>query len=226
MGSRSVSVVVPALDEERSIGRCLDAVRAELPDAELVVVDGGSRDATPALAEQRGARVLASPPSRGGQCRLGASAARGDVICFFHADTELARGAGEAIRGFIDAGHEIGTLRLRYPEPKLVYAYIGLISRFDSYFSSMGDQGIVIRRSLYDAIGGMPELPLFEDVELFRRARRRARVRSIDAHIVASTRRYDERGLYRQLGLNLGLMALYAVGVPAPRLARWYRWQR
>lgn len=225
MWSSKVSVVVPTLDEERSIGRCLDAIRTELPAAEIVVVDAGSRDATVALAEQRGARVLRSAPSRGGQCRLGASETHGEVLCFFHADTELERGAGRAIRRFVEAGHEIATLRLRYPEPKLVYAYIGLISRFDSYFSSMGDQGIVVRRSLYDAIGGMPELPLFEDVELFRRARRRARVRSLDARIIVSTRRYDEKGLYRQLGLNLALMSLYAIGVPASRLARWYRWQ-
>lgn len=223
MTSDVFSVIIPTLNEERALPACLQAIRRELPDADIVVVDGGSSDGTCVLAEQWGARLLRAAPSRGGQCRAGVMAARGSILCFFHADTMLNDGAGRALRGFAAAGQQVATLRLDYRDRRWLCRYVGWTSTWDTYWTKFGDQGIVVRRDLYERVGGIPELPLLEDVAFFRRVRALARIGTLDARILVSTRRYDRVGLVTQLLVNLAIMILYRVGVSPERLARWYR---
>ena len=218
-----LSVVVPTLDEEATLARSLGSIRRELPEAELLVVDGGSKDQTLRVAGELGARVVQSERGRGNQCRRGQEDARGSWLLFLHADCELLEGAGRALGRAMDEGVVAATLRLTYARPGLVYRMVEWSSRVDSYFTSYGDQGLLVRRDLLTQVGGFASLPLFEDVDLLRRLRRRTRIRKLPAHVKASTRRYERTGLVRQLLINAGLMACYALGGSPHRLAHVYR---
>lgn len=218
----NLSVVVPTLNEARALPQCLHAVRRELPGAEIVVADGGSTDGTLDLAGA--AVVVDAPRGRGPQCRAGSEAARGDWILFLHADCVLQPGAGAKIREAIESNVvDAATLRLDYRRPELALRVTSWLSGFDTAWTSFGDQGILVRRHLHDRVGGMPAMPLFEDVRYLGRLRERARIHKLRASVVASTRRYASRGMKRQLAFNLGLMALYHLGVAPVRLARAYR---
>ncbi|RME67175.1 MAG: glycosyltransferase, partial [Verrucomicrobia bacterium] len=169
-----LSVIIPTLNEERALPATLRRLRSALPDAEIIVADGGSRDDTTTLARQSGARAVASPPGRGHQCRAGAAAARGAWLLFLHADTLLPPDADPVIATFArTSSRPIATFRLRFDTGSVFLRACAWFSRFDTVFTRFGDQGILVARALYDALGGIPDWPLMEDVEFLRRARRR-----------------------------------------------------
>ncbi len=220
----NVSVVVPTLNEAAAIEGCLAAIQRELPGAEVIVADGGSRDATIEIARALGARVVAAPRGRGPQCRVGSEVAEGRWLLFLHADCTLQPGAGDAIRAALESDAiDAATLHLDYRRPELAYRVTSWLGRFDSAWTSFGDQGILVRRHLHERVGGVPAWPLFEDVHYLERLRARARIHKLPATVVASTRRYEARGPRRQLAFNLALITLYHLGVPPTRLAAWYR---
>lgn len=223
------SVVVPALDEEERIGGALRSARRALgPDAELVVVDGGSRDATRRRAARR-ARVIDAPPCRGAQLDLGARASRGDVLVFLHADTRLPEGAASAIREAL-AGRDVvaGCFRFSVDPPAPAWSRWTLLEagvrlRTRLLGSATGDQTIFATRAAYRASGGAPHWVLFEDVELVRRLRGVGRFVPLDRRARTSRRRWERQGFWRTVATHLLLRLGYRLGVPPARLARWYR---
>ena len=220
----SLAVIVPTLDEAARLPRCLRAIARELPRAQVTVVDASEGDETRAVARAHGARVLQSRRGRGIQCAVGARASDSEALLFLHADAELQPGSGRAVRrALTDPTFEAGTLVLDYQRRELLYRLVSWSSRIDSYFTSFGDQGILVRRSVHEEAGGMPDFVLFEDVEYLRRLRRRTRVRKVPAVVRASTRRYERAGLTRQLTLNFLLLLAYRCGGDPTSLAGLYR---
>lgn len=223
------SVVVPALDEADQIEEVLRWTRRALGEAtELIVVDGGSRDATRRRAAAL-ARVLVSPPGRGRQLNHGAAASSGDVLVFLHADTYLSKEAGERILASLEQADVVGgCCRFAVHPPagafspyRLLEAGVNLRTRLSR--SATGDQAIFARRDAFFAVGGFPDFPLFEDVELVARLRRLGRFQPVSAVARTSRRRWERHGLWRTVLLHWLLRAGYWAGVPADRLARWYR---
>ncbi|MBI3884537.1 MAG: TIGR04283 family arsenosugar biosynthesis glycosyltransferase [Opitutae bacterium] len=220
----SLSVIIPTLDEAARIAAAVASVRARLPQAEIIVADGGSQDGTAAAAAQAGARVVAAPRGRGPQCIAGAAAANGELLLFLHADTELpANAAAVLAEQFARPTVRIGTFRLKFDEAGWFLRASAWCSRLDSVFTRFGDQGIAIRRDFYDELGGFPPWPLFEDVELLRRARRVTRVWSFPAQVTTSARRFRRHGPWRQQFRNGGLVLRYLLGASPERLAAEYR---
>lgn len=220
----AISVIVPALNEAGTILATLAAVAACLPHAEIVVVDGGSCDATPHLASRAGARLLRSARGRGRQCALGASHALGNVLFFLHADTRPPADAAAVLaRAFSRPEVSIGTFRLAFDAPDAALRACAWFTRFDSVFTRFGDQGIVVRRSFYEEVGGFPPWPLFEDVDFLRRARRLTRVWSFPAAVTTSARRFRQRGVLRQQLQNARLLLRFLAGTSPERLAEEYR---
>jgi len=220
-GSPSISVVIPALDEEALLPATLRCVREA---AEVLVVDGGSRDRTASVAEAEGARVLRCAPGRGRQLDLGARAARGDWLVFLHADTRLEPGWAAALAAL---GPDVagGAFRLAIDSPRAGYRIVEAMVRARVRWLSLpyGDQAIFARREAYARAGGFPHQPLMEDVAFVRRLRATGRLAFPSVRAWTSARRWEQRGLVCATARNWLLVGLYAAGQPPERLARFYR---
>lgn len=218
------SVIIPALNEEALIGRCVAAVRALRDGVEVIVADGGSDDRTVERAEAAGARAVRAPRGRGPQLNAGAAAASGAILIFLHADTALPPDAFALLDDwFADPGVRCAKFRLGFDTRDWLLDLAARMMWFDSVLSSYGDQGIVIRRALFESLGGFPDWPLFEDVRLFERARAAANVHVIPAQVTTSARRFLANGVLNQLAQDLWLMTQYMAGEPPERIAAQYR---
>jgi len=217
-----VSVVIPTLDEQETLPAAL-AAAAEAD--EIIVVDGGSRDATASIAVDYGAQVIACRRGRGRQLECGARAAKGDVLLFVHADTMLPAGFRREIVELIASGHAVwGRFDLRFdrggPLLRLIARLISLRSRLSRV--ATGDQAIFARRDAFDAVGGFHEPVLFEDVDLCRRLKRFGTMGVPRSSVVTSARRWRKHGTWRTTVRMWSLKFLYLCGVPSDWLERHY----
>lgn len=220
-----LSIVVPALDEAANLQRLLPDLAARCPGAEVIVADGGSRDATASIARDAGARVVEAPRGRARQMNAGARAASGDVLLFLHADTVLPDGAVDAIAAALaDARVVGGRFDVRFTSPRWPFHMIAALMNARSRWSgiSTGDQGIFVRRAAFDALGGYPDIPLMEDIELTTRLKRAGRLASLRLRVTTSSRKWEREGIARTILLMWTLRSLYACGASPARLVRWY----
>jgi rSAM/selenodomain-associated transferase 2 len=223
-GEASLSVVIPTLDEARSIGATLDAVAAVRGVAEVIVADGGSRDGTLEIVRARGVRVVECGRGRGLQMHAGAAAARGRALWFLHADTLAPPDAAERIAAALaDAGVAGGNFHIRFDgERKAARFLTWLYPRLRRLGLCYGDSGIFVRRDAYERVGGFNHFPIFEDLDLVRRLRRAGRVVHLPATVVTSSRRFEGRSFALTFARWSALQALYWLGVHPRRLARLY----
>jgi rSAM/selenodomain-associated transferase 2 len=221
----SLSIVVPTLDAERTLARTLDSL-ASGAGIEVVVADGGSRDRTAEIARTRGARVISCERGRGTQLARGADAATGEWLLFLHADTELALGWSAAVGRFMaDPGnlHRAAAFRFRLDDPTSAARRLEALVAWRCRVLALpyGDQGLLISRTFFDALGGYREVPLMEDVDLVRRIGRH-RLTLLDAAATSSAMRYRRGGYVRRPAQNIFCLALYFAGVPPRWIARLY----
>jgi rSAM/selenodomain-associated transferase 2 len=220
-----IGVVIPTLNEAGTLPALLADLRRVAVPLDVVVADGGSTDATRAAAAAGGARVLGAPRARATQMNAGARAVKGEWLLFLHADCRLPPPARRALlEGVVDAPElEAAVFRFAIDLPGGWKRFIelGQALRQALYGLPYGDQGLLVRRALFEAVGGFPELPLLEDVALLRLLRRRARVRTLPAAIHTSGRRYRRDGVLRTWLRHTGIIMLYLAGVSPRRLARW-----
>jgi len=209
-------------DQSPRDGRLGD--RAVADDAEAALDSGLS--AGRRCADARTQR-LSAPRGRGSQCNAGAERATGELLLFLHDDTELPRQAPAVVAAaFVDPKTQVGCFRLDFDHAHWLLASYAFFSRFESALTSFGDQGILIRRSFFDAIGGFPNWSLFEDVELLARARRRTRIKKLPARVTTSAVRFLENGILRQQLLNAWLMLRFSLGASPESLRRRYEARR
>jgi len=189
-------------------------------------VDGGSTDATAAVAARcPQVSLVSSPRGRARQMNAGARCARGDVLLFLHADTLLPDGALAAVEAATrDPGVVAGRFDVRFDNPRRVFRMIAWFMNRRSRWSgiSTGDQAIFVRRESFDAVGGYPDIPLMEDVELCRRLKRRGHMAALRLRVTTSARKWEQEGAVRTILLMWALRLLYRVGVSPARLHRWY----
>lgn len=222
-----LSVIVPALDEEAVIGTTLARLAPlRARGHEVVLADGGSRDRTLEIACPLADSVLAVERGRARQMNAGAAAARGGVLLFLHADTWLPEtAAGDILDGMRATGRRWGRFDVRlsgtHPLLRVVERLMNARSRLTGI--ATGDQALFVERPLFEQAGGFPDIPLMEDVALSKRLKRAGAPLCLRSRVVTSSRRWEERGVLRTIGLMWGLRAAYAAGVPPERLARLYR---
>jgi rSAM/selenodomain-associated transferase 2 len=227
MGAPRYSIIMPVLNEETVLAAQLTALQRSLlcsQQAELIVIDGGSTDRSAAIAAAFG-RVLSAPRGRARQMNAGAAAAQGEVLMFLHADTRLPPDAWGCIeRALANPLVVGGAFRLRFDTGRWAYRIVAASVNLRStlYKSFTGDQAYVIRRAAFEQVGGFPEQPLMEDLEITRRLRRIGRFVLFPAAVMTSARRHAQVGLARTLVLMWLLRLLYCLGMSPERLHRLY----
>ena len=222
----TLSVVVPVLDEAATIGATLAALQPHRErGAEVIVVDGGSRDGTPHLAAPWATRVLSGPRGRARQMNAGAAEARAGVLLFLHADTLLPEDADALIATAVAGGAAWGRFDVqidgRAPMLRLVAALMNQRSRFSGI--ATGDQAMFVRRELFERVGGFPDQPLMDDIELSRRLRALTPPCCLRQRVSTSGRRWQQRGVWRTIFLMWRLRWRYWRGESPQTLAEAYR---
>jgi rSAM/selenodomain-associated transferase 2 len=221
-----VSIVVPTLDEAAGITATLAGLQSHRANGhEVIVVDGGSTDATMSLARPLADQAIVAATGRARQMNAGAQAASGDTLLFLHADSLLPANAAEAMGAALAQGRRWGrfdvTISGRPRVLKIVAAMMNLRSRLTGI--ATGDQGIFVERALFDRIGGYPELPLMEDIALSKALKAAAgRPACLRARIVTSGRRWERDGPWRTMARMWRLRLAYALGADPAKLARRY----
>lgn len=238
----TISVVIPTLNEERSLPTTL-ARAVESGFAEVIVVDGGSRDRTRDIVAQFDVRrstfnastsnhqprtsimLLTAPPGRASQMNAGAAASRGEIVLFLHADTLLPLDARSAIERVLeDPAYVGGRFDVRFERDAGLGRLIGRMVNLRSRWTGIatGDQAMFLRRSAFERLGGFSDIPIMEDVDLSRRLKRIGRVAALRSQVVTSFRRWDACGPIRTIVLMWVLRFLYWVGINPGTLTRLY----
>ena len=219
-----LSVIIPALNEGPRIEETI--LSATNPDAEILVVDGGSEDRTVDRAQQAGASVLRSPKGRQLQQNLGASAARGSVLLFLHADTTLPGDyVAHVFETLMDRRVSLGAFRFKTDLDRPFMKGIELTTHIRSRYMRLpyGDQALFLRKRQFQAAGGFPQIPIAEDLFFVRRMMKQGRIAIAPAHAVTSGRRWKEGGMVRTTLVNQLILAGLALRISPETLARLYR---
>ena len=222
-----ITVIIPTLNAARHLPATFLSIFDAAVDgfvSEVIVSDGGSEDKTRAIADDAGATVIAGERGRGQQLRVGAEAAKKPWLLFLHADTTLERGWVGEVQAFMKKGEDAAAaFRFRLADsgfqPRLLESAVAL--RCKLFALPYGDQGLLISRKLYDAVGGFAPIPLMEDVDFARRLGRQ-RIVMLKTAAVTSAERFRRDGYFRRSVSNLSCLMSYYRGVPPERLAERY----
>lgn len=206
--------------------KCNHNLPKDIPQLEIIVVDGGSRDATMATAKDAGANVISSSPGRALQMNAGAAIATGEYILFLHADTQLPPNFPSYVRQTLRQPNTVvGAFELAIQGANMGLRLIEFGVKWRSRLKQMpyGDQAIFLKTNLFREVGGFPRLPLMEDFEFIRQMKRRGRVAIAKAVVTTSGRRWQRLGLLRTTFINQVIIVGYVLGFPIKKLALWYR---
>jgi rSAM/selenodomain-associated transferase 2 len=223
---RQISVIIPALNEGAAISATLQALQPlRRRGHELIVVDGGSGDATVELAGALADRVIRSEPGRATQMQAGAGAARGATLWFLHADSIAPAHADQLIQQALqDESVCWGRFDVRFPDRGRLLRLIAWSMNTRSRLSGIatGDQGIFVKRSSYEQAGGFPSIPLMEDIALSRALKKQSKPACLQHCLGTSARRWLEHGIMRTILLMWCLRLGYFLGISPQRLASHY----
>jgi rSAM/selenodomain-associated transferase 2 len=222
--STPVSVIIPALNEEKSIAQVLAEAVALRPH-EVIVIDGGSRDRTREISQQLGAVVITSASGRARQMNCGARQASGEILLFLHADTRLPRGAfAEIVAALKNPGYVGGRFDVDLDGNHWLLKVIGAMINQRSRITKVatGDQAIFVRREVFAHMGGFPDIPLMEDIAFCRALKRLGGIACLRSRVRTSARRWETEGVWRTIIKMWTLKLLYFAGVSPVTLKRFY----
>ncbi|WP_439107404.1 TIGR04283 family arsenosugar biosynthesis glycosyltransferase [Congregibacter sp.] len=218
-----LSFVIPVLNEVGRLPTLLTELRWAFPDAELIVVDGGSTDESVAIALPLADAVLLSAPGRAHQMNLGGACAKGRWLAFLHADTQPLFDQ-QALLPLLGGDVHWGFCRIALQGRSTGLAMVSYFMNLRSAMTSVatGDQLLFVRRELFEELNGFGEMPLMEDVDVCKRLRREAEGGALNLQVVSSGRRWDEQGLWRTIVRMWALRLAYWLGVSPHRLWSHY----
>lgn len=220
----TVSIIVPVLNEENGLSVLLPSL-ANQENAEVIVSIGECKDGSLDLANRFCSKVISTNSGRANQMNEGAKAASGQILLFLHADSRISKNvAGKIAEVCRRPGVIGGALRLRIDSPRFSLRLIGWGANQRARYLNLpyGDQGIFIRKEVFEEIGRYPETPFMEDLQLVRKMARRGKLVILDEEILTSARRWEKYGVFRTTGTNLLLVSLYFLGFAPATLKRWY----
>ena len=219
-----ISIIIPVLNEAYTIKPTLAHLK-NASNVEIIVVDGGSKDETIALAKSCGVQVISSGLGRATQMNLGATVATGDILLFLHADTRIPPNFDTLIRQALPGNFIAGAFELKIDANLRGIRLIEKMVNLRSHLFSLpyGDQAIFICSKVFHEIGGFPDLPIMEDFELMRQLKRLGKIEIIPQAVITSGRRWQKLGIIKTTLINQLMIIGYFLGVSPAQLARWYR---
>ena len=232
MKAPKISIIIPVFNEAATIEQTLTRLQ-DVPDVEVIVVDGGSQDETVTLAKScctkfasdSECKVIFASAGRACQMNAGAAVATGDILLFLHADTQLPPQFDSLVRQVLQNPDIIaGAFELRIDANLWGLGLIEKMVNLRSRFFSMpyGDQAIFIKASTFHDIGGFPDIPIMEDFELMRCLKRQGRIAIVPAPVLTSGRRWQKLGVLKTTLINQLMIAGYFLGIPPTQLVRLY----
>jgi rSAM/selenodomain-associated transferase 2 len=224
-----LSIIIPVLNEGDSIAAALDAL-ADLRalGTEVIVVDGGSRDATVERAQLRADRVVLGPRGRALQMNAGAERASGDVLLFLHADTRLPAEAARLVLNGLDQSRRVwGRFDVKIDGRSRLLPVVAWLMRLRSRLTGIatGDQAIFLRREAFQVVGGFPTIALMEDIAICKRLKRLGRPLCLRACVTTSGRRWEKHGVLSTILLMWRLRFAYFLGADPKQLAQQYGYE-
>ncbi|PKO86343.1 MAG: glycosyl transferase [Betaproteobacteria bacterium HGW-Betaproteobacteria-12] len=223
--ARRCAIVIPMLDEGADIATLLAGLQAwRAAGCEIIVVDGGSRDASLALAKPLATAAFAARRGRSRQMNAGAAQAQNEILIFLHADTRLPPDALAHITTAIDDGACWGRFDVRIDGRLPGLAMVATLMNWRSRLTGIatGDQALFVSREVFERIGGFPEQPLMEDIALSRTLRALSWPTCLRQRVTTSGRRWEQRGLWRTIFAMWWLRLRYFCGARPADLARDY----
>lgn len=226
-----LSIIIPVLNEAANISAALVALQPlRERGAEVIAVDGGSSDDTFTLAQKLCDHVITAPRGRANQQNAGARIAKGEALLFLHSDTRLPDHVDALVQGALTTeksawGRFDVKLGIASEPPHAMFTVIAALMNFRSRMTGVatGDQCIFVRKAVFDAVGGFPQISLMEDIALSKALRRVSAPACLTERVTTSTRRWQTRGVWRTVLLMGWLRLAYWLGVSPARLAAWYR---
>jgi rSAM/selenodomain-associated transferase 2 len=224
--SFQISIVIPVLNEAENLAGKLQALQSLRDRCQIVLVDGGSQDDSPLIAESLVDKVILSPRGRALQMNAGVAQADAAILLFLHADTRLLDDAVKLISQAVVDGFQWGRFDVRFDNPspifKLIAAMMNLRSRLTGI--ATGDQGLFMTRLAFDAVDGFPQIALMEDIAISRKLKKLGKPCCLKAKVTTSARRWQQHGIFKTILLMWRLRLAYFFGAdPDDLAARYYR---
>ena len=217
---------MPVLNEAKHLEEMLNHLQVFRENGhEVIVVDGGSTDSTIAVAKPLADHLVVSDAGRAKQMNSGVNVAECDVLLFLHADTILPEDACELILSSIKNGYQWGRFNVRLSGEKIVFRIIEFFINWRSKLFSIatGDQAIFVKRNVFEALEGFPDIPLMEDVAICKSLKRQSKPMCLRNTVTTSSRRWEQYGIFSTVLLMWRLRFLYFIGVSAERLVKHYK---
>lgn len=221
------SIIIPTLNEEVNIHKLLAYLKNFKEDIEIIISDGGSTDNTIKIAESHNVKICKSQTGKGHQLNEGAKFANGEILIFLHADTILPSNAFVIINDFFQIDEiKVAVFKLRFDSENIFLKTYNWFTKFDSMFTTFGDQAIVIKKEFFESVEGFPNIKIFEDVEFFRKARKYTKIYKLPAEVITSSRRFYNKGIILTQLLNIYFFILYLLNVHPDNIYKKYFYDR
>jgi rSAM/selenodomain-associated transferase 2 len=220
-----ISVIIPVINEANNITK-ISRDLLDNSEIEIIVVDGGSQDETVKIARQLGLKVISSERGRAKQMNFGASVARGEILLFLHADTQLPLGFEKlVIQALFQPQIVAGAFSLQIASKMRGIRLIEKMTNVRSRLFQLpyGDQAIFISQDWFNKVGGFPDLPIMEDFELILRLKKLGKIAIISNPVITSARRWEKLGVWKTTWINQQIIMAYFLGISPLKIASWYR---
>lgn len=198
------SVIIPTLNEKAFIAKCIESTRNNIPNAEIIIADGGSNDNTIDICKRYDVKIINSAKGRGQQLNEGARAASGETLIFLHTDTFLPDDAYNLINDFFaNPKNNICRFLLGFDFNHKILDLYTAFSKYDTLFTRFGDSSIIVRKDIFNRLNGFENSETFEDVDFLKRASRFSKVEILNDSVTSSSRRFIQNGVIYQQLLNI-----------------------